>query len=363
LRILIDIGHPAHVHLFKHFAHAMIHHGHQVHFTVREKEFEIALLNKEGFSYTSVGKHYKSKTGKIWGLVKFTFLTVITSLKFKPDIYLSHGSMYAALASFLLRKPNIALEDTGNWEQVRLYLPFTEAVLTSTSFPISYGEKQVYYEGFHELAYLHPCYFTPEKSILKELAIKEGEKYFILRFVSWDASHDKGHSGLSLKEKDQLVELLQQQGKVFISFENRLGAEFETNTFTLSPEKMHQALAFADLFVGEGATMASECAMLGTPAIYINSIEAGTIDDQEKYGLVYHFRNSNGILEKVQELINDNILKNKLKESRQKLLSEKINVTEFMVWFIENWPESFRIMKEDPDYQYNFKYATTFEYQ
>jgi len=27
----------------------------------------------------------------------------------------------------------------------------------------------------------------------------------------------------------------------------------------------------------------------------------------------------------------------------------------FLVWFIENYPESNKIMKENPDYQYNFR--------
>jgi predicted glycosyltransferase len=31
------------------------------------------------------------------------------------------------------------------------------------------------------------------------------------------------------------------------------------------------------MYIGEGATMASEAAMLGTPAIYYNSLEVSTI--------------------------------------------------------------------------------------
>jgi hypothetical protein len=37
------------------------------------------------------------------------------------------------------------------------------------------------------------------------------------------------------------------------------------------------------------------------------------------------------------------------------MLKEKIDVTAFLVWFIENYPESVRIMREDPDYQEKFK--------
>jgi hypothetical protein len=40
---------------------------------------------------------------------------------------------------------------------------------------------------------------------------------------------------------------------------------------------------------------------------------------------------------------------------RMKMLSEKIDVTAFMVWFVENYPQSIKVMKEQPDYQYNFR--------
>ena len=75
--------------------------------------------------------------------------------------------------------------------------------------------------------------------------------------------------------------------KVFISSEAILPFELQKYILNIPPEKMHNVLAFANLYIGEGATMASECAMLGTPAIYVNSITAGTLEEQEKYGLIY----------------------------------------------------------------------------
>jgi len=37
------------------------------------------------------------------------------------------------------------------------------------------------------------------------------------------------------------------------------------------------------------------------------------------------------------------------------MLSDKIDVTAFMVWFVENYPESAKIMKENPEYQWSFR--------
>ena len=52
-----------------------------------------------------------------------------------------------------------------------------------------------------------------------------------------------------------------------------------------------------DLYIGEGATMASECAMLGTPAMYINTLGAGTLEEQEKYGLIFCYKSQTEINE------------------------------------------------------------------
>jgi predicted glycosyltransferase len=329
--------------------------GHQVLFTVRDKEFEIRLLKQYELEYISFGKHRKSKTGKIWGLFFFTLKLWLVSVKFKPDIYFSHGSTYAALASWFFRKPHISMEDTGNREQVRLYKPFTEAILTSKSFHLKYGEKQIFYDGFHEIAYLHPKYFTPENSIFELLGIEKDRPYSILRFISWKATHDVGQKGLTLSYKIHLVNELSKFGEVFISSENDLPVELEKYKISIPPERMHDVLYFANLFVGEGATMASECAMLGTPAIYVNTIEAGTIDEQEKLGLLAHFRDNNGVLEEAVSILTDKSKRNKLKENHKIFISGLIDLTLFMVWFIEQWPESFRLMKENPDYQNRFK--------
>jgi predicted glycosyltransferase len=234
--------------------------------------------------------------------LKFDLLEIYNGLKFKSDIFLSHGSPYAAHASFFLRKPNIALEDTGNREQVKLYLPFTKTVLTSNSFHLNYGAKQIKYNGFHELAYLHPNYFKQNPDILYELGIGKDEVFFFVRFISWDASHDKGQNGLKWEEKLDIINFLNSKGKVIISSEKELPNELKKFSYKLHPSKAHDVMSYATLFIGEGATMASESAILGTPAIYINSMEAGTINEQEKYGLVNHFRNGDGVLEKVKEL-------------------------------------------------------------
>ncbi len=268
--------------------------------------------------------------------------------------------MYAAYAAFILRKPHISFEDTGNWEQIRLYLPFTSAVLTSTCFPPLFGKKQVSYYGYHELAYLHPNRFMPDKSVLSELGVEDGEPYVILRFVSLKASHDFGQKGISQRNRMEAVMQFSKYAKVFISSESELAPDLEKYRFTLAPHRMHHAIAFAALLYGESATMASEAAMLGVPSIFLNNKRFHTISEQEtKYGLLFTFSmnlsDQEKSISKGVELINLRERRKLWGQKRDQMLSEKIDVTAFLVWFVENYPTSKKTLNEHPDFQNLFK--------
>jgi predicted glycosyltransferase len=359
MRILIDIGHPAHIHLFKHFANEMHIRNHKILFTCREKEIEKYLLKYYSFSYKSFGRKYNSLLGKTLGMIEFDAKEILSGYAFKPDIFLSHGSIYAAHASFILRKPHISFEDTFNFEQIRLYKPFTKVILTSDYDNPLKSKKVIRYSGYHELAYLHPKRFSPNIGILNDLGISDNSKYVIMRFGAWQASHDIGHKGISLKNKRIAIEEFSKYAKVFISSEAGLPDELEEHRIKIHPFKIHDAMAFASLLWAESFTMPAECSVLGTPSVIIhNSKSFPLIEQRDKYGLCFLYSESKedqiNAINKGIELLNTPNLKNEWLLRRNKMLSEKIDVTAFLVWFVENWPESFRVMKNNPDFQRNF---------
>lgn len=362
MNILIDIGHPAHVHLFRNFAHIMEEKGHQVLFTCRDKEYETALLKANSFDFLSFGKKYKSIVGKLFGMIKFDYLEWKVCRKFKPDILLSHGSIYAAHASWLIKKPHIAFDDTYNMEQIRLYEPFTNILLTAIYEHPNISKNEIRYAGYHELAYLHPKYFKPDKEILKELGVTENEKYVLIRFVAWNASHDFGHKGISFKTKMKAVKVLSQYAKIFISAEGELPKELENYRLKTRPERIFDVISYASLVWGESFTIPAEASILGVPSIINHNTKSYYLNDhQNNYGLCFCFSESeedqNRALEKCVELLkrNKRELAKEWLPKKEKLLNEHIDVTAFIVWFVENYPESKRIMKENPDYQYNFR--------
>lgn len=360
MNILIDIGHPAHVHVTKHFAHEMEAKGHKVLFTCRQKEFIIQLLENEGFKYVSFGKKYSTTLKKFWGLVKFDYKIWRVSLRFKPDMFISLGSMYAAQVSALMRKPHICFEDTYNMEQVRLYRPFTDLILTGDyEHPQMSETKEVRIAGYNELAYLHPNRFTPDESVLKELGVQKGERYAIIRFVAWKASHDLGHKGITLKNKIMAVEEFSKFGKVFISSESLLPKELKAYRLPTHPNRIHDVIAFASLVFGESSTMSEEAAMLGVPSIYLNNVSTYYTKHLEKdYQLVYNLTESEQDQTKAIQLGVDILSQNEImqtwKKKRTTMLQKKIDVSAFLIWIVENWPKSKEILTNGPNYQYYF---------
>jgi predicted glycosyltransferase len=358
MRIFIDIGHPAHVHYFKNFIKIMESKGHTIFVSARERSIIFLLLNEYKIVFYNRGKGRDSIIGKLIYMIVADFKLLSKAIKFKPDLFISFASPYAAQTSWLMRRPHIVIDDT---EHARFghffYKPFSKVFLNPSCFQKDFGKKQVRFNSYSELFYLHPNYLSEYSGVWKILGITENDKFALLRFVSWKANHDIGHSGLDLNTKMKLVTLLEENDyKVFISAESE-NAEpiFEKYLVKFNPALIHFVLKKADILITEGATMASECAMLGTPSIYINSLDAGTLREQEdRYQLVHGFRTSVGVIEKVFEIIKTHGLNNIYQLRQEKMLSEKIDATAFLVWFIEKYPESVSILKENLDYQIRF---------
>lgn len=358
MNILIDIGHPAHVHLFKNLSKKLENNGHHIFFTVRTGEKELELLNNYGLHYKKIGSRKKSISGKLLGIIFFTLKLMYISMLKKTDIYISHGSMYAGNAAFLRRKPHIALEDTGNMEQLRFSIPVSDVVITPDILGLDFGEKQITYSSYHELAYLGPNCFSPDPDIKNLLGLITNEKYCIVRFISWEASHDIGQRGFSDQDKDRLIKYLEKKMTVFIISEKELPNAYKKYKFPLKPDKLHDAIAGAEIVISEGGTIASEAGVLGIPSIYVNSKERCYNEDLSKYGLVFNFRNPDGVIEKLETILYLADYKEEFQNRRLKMLHDKIDLTSFLSWFIDIYPESIRIMKKNPDYQYNFKFKT-----
>jgi len=340
------MGHPKDVHFWKNIINSLSDKGHEVNILVWEKDITSYLLDAYGFEYIVIGKSQKGFFKKAYGILEGDMKSLMFARKIKPDIFIA-GAPYLAHISKLFGKPHISVTDTENARLIQyLTYPFSDVIFTPSCFQKKFNpQKHFTFEGYLELAYLHPRYFKPDSTVIDEL--DKDDKLIVLRFVSWGASHDIGQRGFTHQE--EIVNKLKNYGKIFITSEKKLSKRLEKYRITIPPEKMHDLLYYATMYIGEGATMATEAGILGTPSIYVSSLVGtmGNFEELEKrYRLVYSFQDPTLALEKALELLNDNNIKEKWQKKREKLLKEKIDVTKFMINFIENYPESFKTLKE-----------------
>lgn len=331
--ILIDLGHPAHVHLFHHAARRWMAEGHQVLFSALDREMIIYLLEHYDLPYEITYKRRKGKLALLLELPIRAYATYRIARRFRADLLVSFGNPTVGFPAFLLRKPYLALTDTDHaTEQHLLFKPFATRIATPIVFTRDLGPKQIRYAGMHELAYLHPDEFTPDRSILKSLGLQENETFFVVRFVAWGATHDVGHRGFSSTEKRDLLRELSQYGRVLLSVEGDIDEEFAPLVTHFPPEHIHHLLAFAKMYVGEGGTMASEAAILGTPSIFVSTLWAGVWDDlRDRYGLLFSANSGSEALKLARDILNMPDSKQEWLHRRDKMLEEKINPTRWLV--------------------------------
>ncbi|MEI6821269.1 MAG: DUF354 domain-containing protein [Bacteroidota bacterium] len=360
-KLIFEVGHPNDVHQFKYLYCELKKVNWDILFVAKIKDIDIQLLKAYKLPYKIIGKTRKSLFGKFMTLFIFSFRYYLIARKFKPDFILSRNSPHSAQVSYILSVPHIGFADTENSGLIDLIaIPNINYIFTSLSFKKKYKIPQFYYSGYIETWYLHPSIFSPNLDILKYLNIKEGESYSIVRFISRQAYHDKFLHHLADSFKIILIKKLLNYGKVFISSENELPPELKPYKFNLSANMIHDALYYSSIFYGESATMASECAMLGVPAIFIDPVGRGYTDEQEsKFGLVSNFNTSEDGLQnsllKIDDILSnvDYLLSHKIKH--EKLLNEIINPVNYIKWFLENYPNSVEILKNDINYWKNFK--------
>jgi uncharacterized protein len=338
MRILVDIGHPAHVHLFRNLIKRVQAEGGAALATTREKEVTVQLcqaygipqlvISRKRWGVVGSGREYLERTWKLWRAAR----------QFRPDVLMG-TSVSIGPVGRLIGKPSIVFqEDDASHVPgfARLAYPLSSYIATPACLAHEdYGRKHLTYQGYHELAYLHPDHFTPDPAVRQLLGVGPQERFFILRFVSMQAHHDTAVRGIDFETATSLVKQLLPHGRLFISSEAEPHDSFKPYIFSLPPEKLLDALAFADMVIGDSHTVAAEAAVLGVPNIRFNNLigKCSYLAELEhRYGLTIGipsdqrerlFQTVAAWLENYEQTSQE------LYYRRQKLLAECVNVADW----------------------------------
>lgn len=344
MNILVDVGHPGHVHLLRHLVDELWQHGHTIFFSVRDVPVAKRLMEQYGMTpWFDLGAKSDTLVGKAVTVIRQDVELLHFVKKNKIDFGLSSGISLGHISRFSRIRSIMFDDDDDDVEPLvtRFGHPFSDTVFTPECIHRK-TEHAVYYAGTHELAYLRPNRFTPDSSVLQRAGMRIGDRFFIMRFVALKGHHDVGQQGLTMEQKRALVELLKAHGRVIITSEQAIEPEFESYRLPVPPEEIHSLMAYCSMFVGDSQTMTSEAAVLGVPALKCNTF-AGRLSVpnmlEHKYGLCYAYTPTqfNEMYDHIKQLLarKPEELENEWKGKCHKLLGETLDSTAFFLNYLE----------------------------
>lgn len=300
MRYIFELNHPKHFYQFKYIMSLLESKGHTIRVLARDKDVLLKVLSEEKVTYEVFGVHKNSILGKVLSSLSIYRHYRRIARAFKPDIIVSKASLYGVLVARSIGCQSFIFPDSEVVELTnRIVAPLATRVVTPEPFSLNYGQKHIKIKGLFEDCYLSPEILTIDKNYPENNGLRP--PYAILRFVGWAANHDINNSGFTFEEKMELAESISKYMTVYISSEKELPDELSKYKLSTPAAQIHQVIANADLYIGDSQTMATEAALLGTPAIRSNSF-VGDNDMsnfrmlEEKYGLLLNIRDFNTVL-------------------------------------------------------------------
>lgn len=364
MRLLIYLGHPAQFYFFKNVIRELENNGHRIKILLKTKDILEQLVQDAGFDYVNIQKTIRKNNILAIATASFarTFGVFKIARQYKAEMILGTDASVAQ-ASKLLSIPGITvLEDDIEViaKMAKLTYPFTDSIVVPAECRVGKWEaKKIPYNGYMKLAYLHPNRFTPDKEIVKKYIPED--KFCIVRLAQLTAFHDVGIKGLNVNLVLKIITLAQRLGyKVYISSEATPDEQLKVFQLKIRHSDIHHVMSCASLLLSDSQSMSVEAAMLGIPSLRFSDFSGriSVLEELEhKYELTFGIKtdNAQGLYDKMKELLSLPNLREEFQRRRKKMLSEKIDVTAFFVWFIENHPISRRTMKENPEYQSRFR--------
>lgn len=364
-RFLFYLVHPAKFQFHKVQINNLMSKGHHVDIVINTKDILEELVKEEGWEY----KNIFPKSRKIKGV--HVYIAAIISI-FKSVYRLwrftknkKYDLFIGDLTTILGRL--IGVHSLYPNDDVLTAVPELAIFFKTANYIIApevtnigkYVNKKISYKGYKALAHLHPNHFTPDINRLPP-NLQNRQPYFLIRCTGFGATHDIDKTGITDELLFLLEKILLPHGEIFITTERQLPDSLKKYVLNCKKNDMAHFLAFAKIFIGDSTTMSTEAAILGTPSIefddYFFEIDQ-MMEIEQKYNLIHCYRTNQqtAMLQKVNDLLNTTNLREIYHSRRKLLLSDTIDVSEFLIWVFESYPQSANEYFSNPNIQDRFR--------
>ena len=326
MKYCFDLLHPAHFHLFKNLIEHLKSSGHEVYIFVRPKDVLLELLQEKGWDFKI--SDASTSNNKFLGFFKH-FLGYCKFMKNKKvDFHIGSSVVIGAAARLLGGKSTVWGEDDTSimpvWTLANLP---THVYMKPSCLSFEKGRHDIYHNSYHELAYLHPDNFVPDRKIIEKYGLREKE-YVVSRFSALKAFHDKNARGISPELWSKIEELIAGY-QVVKSMEL-------AKSHQIAPWDMHHVLAFAKMIISDSQTMTIEGAVLGIPSVRINTfIGKSTLIEEleQKYKLAIGILPDHEelILKMIEDIVRSPDTEKIWAARRAVLLADKIDLNRWMI--------------------------------
>jgi predicted glycosyltransferase len=339
MKILVDVNHPAHVHVLRPAVEAWRERGDLCHITARDKDVVFRLLTAYDLPWQRLGRARGGLFGAVLELLSRELQFLRVARAFRPDVAVGTSAHVARVgrivgaASVFMTEDDTPAVPLSRW----VCFPFASAIVTPACLAYeAHGRNHLTYPANQELFYLHPNRFRPDAERLARLGLALEPPYAIIRLSALHAYHDVGKRGIGEMLLRQLLALTAGRVRLLISSEKSLAPEFERHQLDIPPETMHDALAYARFFLGDSQTMTAEAAVLGVPAFRLSDFvgRLSYLEELQRYGLAFGFRpgQEGALLRAIQEVLDQPEAAGVFQARRRRLLSDMIDP---LPWFLK----------------------------
>lgn len=318
MKILIDMVHLGDINFYRRVI-AQLRKKNTITLTVLRRGNLPEIVKKEfpDIEQVLIGKHRKTKWGKILGLVEREFLFCLMYARKKFDRVTSFG-FYPAIAAKLFGVRSVLFHDDYEYRSIfNLCKKYGDVFVVPDSIPVR-GKNVVKYPGFKDLSLLYD--FKPQRAALKRYKVEENKYVFVrdIDAISLNYADSQRIDFTSIFHK------LRKQGyKVLYYPENKdMKNRYQGLCKVLhAPVKdLHSLLYYARFTISSGDGIARESSLLGTPSIYAGGRKMHILKQLIKLGVIVEATTAKNIRKAMDSFLKKrksttrNIMKKKTRE-------------------------------------------------
>lgn len=303
MNLLFNLVHISDLNLFKEAVNELSK-CNKVYVTVRERGNLLTIAEKElNFPIIIIGRHQQGLFRKLVGIIysEIAYWKLLRKLNIDVSI---NQSFYSVWACKLRGAKFITFEDDYEYKMAFYYAKWLASKDVMPKFIPAKGKNVVKYNGFKELAYLHPNRFSPNPSALVYYNLKPYDYIFV---------RDVANISLNYRDKKDYLQLIiskltLRNFKIILSSENKdklkcLEASPQLIILNEPVNDIFSLIKYSIFSISSGDTVARESALLSTPCIYTGSRNMIMNKPLIDLGMIFQLKDINDL-----DIIIDSIL-------------------------------------------------------